>query len=639
MQKQEALELALKYGALGIPAFPVGLKWLPDKGKYNKFPLNGAGGHNRASTDQDEIKRQFNEAQTTDAEWGVGLRPGVAGYIVLDIDSKQGSKALEAEGLPRTAQVNTLQGYHLWFKKPYDELIANANGTVWPDVDVRADGGFVMAPGTVATRARWSGLRVNEIVELPRRVFERLTTMRDIVSEDNVSVEEIRETEADQDYARAVEWCLRKGAVGVARIKDTKGKTEYRVRMPGKNSGWQASIGMGQRGAGSINIYDPKWPDPETDKMLPAGIHHVDDWEFRDDHGFFPEEMRLKNEPQRTKRKREPGKTLEQQFRDEMLDLDGIEAIEPPEFLIDGWLVRDSLAELFGDPGVGKSFVALDWALHIATGRDWLGVEVKKPEPVMYIIGEGRATTGDRTRVWQDHHGRIEDAYRKNIMLKPSAVNLTDPEEVLALLPIAEEYQPALIIIDTLARSVVGADGNSDKEMGLAIDAAEQLREATGACVLLLHHSGHNAKDRGRGSSAILGALETDIKLSGTHDKLVLQLTKQKSASDDLTKQLMLVKIQTHTGQESLIVTDSEHLVEGVEEPEFGLNEKHLTLLSTLEEVDEGNGVGSTAWKKVSAISDAYFYKLIKELTREGYVEQGGTKARPTYKLIRKAFE
>mgnify|MGYP001228609381 CR=1 FL=1 len=66
------------------------------------------------------------------------------------------------------------------------------------------------------------------------------------------------------------------------------------------------------------------------------------------------------------------------------------------------WLVRDligleTLAVLFGMPGVGKSFVALDIALSVASGRPWQDHEVQQG-PVLYVVAEGGHGTRRRVR-------------------------------------------------------------------------------------------------------------------------------------------------------------------------------------------------------------------------------------------------
>ena len=66
-----------------------------------------------------------------------------------------------------------------------------------------------------------------------------------------------------------------------------------------------------------------------------------------------------------------------------------------PEWMIDGLVPQDGLVVLYGVPAAGKSFLALDWALSVATGVPWLGREVREGE-VVYIYAEGaRGSRGE----------------------------------------------------------------------------------------------------------------------------------------------------------------------------------------------------------------------------------------------------
>ena len=65
------------------------------------------------------------------------------------------------------------------------------------------------------------------------------------------------------------------------------------------------------------------------------------------------------------------------------------------EWLIKGLLPSHGLAAIYGPPGCGKSFVALDCTMHIAAGIDWSGRKVKQAG-VVYVAAEGG--TGVRKR-------------------------------------------------------------------------------------------------------------------------------------------------------------------------------------------------------------------------------------------------
>lgn len=81
-----------------------------------------------------------------------------------------------------------------------------------------------------------------------------------------------------------------------------------------------------------------------------------------------------------------------------------LESIPPPQPLIEGILFRGTLAALFGPPGVGKSFLAMSWALSIAAGTDWLGRKVHGG-PILYVAAEGTSGLALRRRAWMKHEG------------------------------------------------------------------------------------------------------------------------------------------------------------------------------------------------------------------------------------------
>ncbi|MEY2965990.1 MAG: hypothetical protein RLY50_40, partial [Actinomycetota bacterium] len=90
-----------------------------------------------------------------------------------------------------------------------------------------------------------------------------------------------------------------------------------------------------------------------------------------------------------------------------------------------------------------------------------------------------------------------------------------DPEQFLAT---AEKIGPSLIVVDTFARAMAGADENSAMEVGRFIDMMDQARQLTGCSTLILHHPAKNGMGY-RGSGAIAGA--ADLLVSLTEDENV----------------------------------------------------------------------------------------------------------------------
>lgn len=207
-----------------------------------------------------------------------------------------------------------------------------------------------------------------------------------------------------------------------------------------------------------------------------------------------------------------------------------------PEWIIDGLLERNTFACCFGSPAAGKTFLVLDMALCVATGQEFHGHAVKKG-PVFYIAGEGHNGFARRAAAWS----KANDIPLKDIPFFKSSrsIILTEDESVNELINVidsmVEQYgEPQLIVVDTLARSMGAADENSTKDMGAAIRAVDDIRNAYDCTLLAVHHTGHSQKDRARGSSALLGALDAEFLVDKWNDqqpaKIEVKFTKMKDA-------------------------------------------------------------------------------------------------------------
>ncbi|MFB6558501.1 AAA family ATPase [Streptomyces sp. NPDC056400] len=209
----------------------------------------------------------------------------------------------------------------------------------------------------------------------------------------------------------------------------------------------------------------------------------------------------------------------------ELLDSDALDNIEPLEPVVDGLLYRDSLARLYGPSGTFKSFLTLDFAACVATGLPWHGQDTQRG-PVLYLVAEGIRGIRKRVRAWEQHHGRR----MTGVKFLPRPVQALDPEWAV-LVEVCKRLEPALVIVDTQARVTVGVEENSNTEMGRFVDQMERLRAACGACLLLVHHTGHDT-ERSRGATAVKGALQTELgvtrKDTDTGPVITLRTGKQK---------------------------------------------------------------------------------------------------------------
>lgn len=188
-----------------------------------------------------------------------------------------------------------------------------------------------------------------------------------------------------------------------------------------------------------------------------------------------------------------------------MLTPDDLDKLPNPQPLIVDVLDLNSESWLIAAPGCFKSFLALDWAAHVGRGMDWQGLRTTQGL-VIYIVAEGSKGIKLRKKAWCETYGHME-----NILFLPEPVQVTDELGWEVLIETCRQLEPVMIVLDTQARITVGLNENTS-EMSVLIDAVRRMRAATGACVLVVHHTGRNGQDA-RGHSSLDGAQDSEIKV------------------------------------------------------------------------------------------------------------------------------
>ncbi|MER5647307.1 AAA family ATPase [Streptosporangium sp. NPDC002524] len=231
----------------------------------------------------------------------------------------------------------------------------------------------------------------------------------------------------------------------------------------------------------------------------------------------------------------------------ELLDaasLDDLPALEP---LVQDVLFLDTVTRIYGPSGVFKSFITLGLAGAVGTGMEWYGRSVRQGL-VIYLVAEGAKGMRKRVRAWGKHHARK----MTGVKFLPRPVQAMSPEWAV-LIEVCRRLSPVLVIIDTQARVTVGVNENDNTEMGVVVDRMEHLRRVTGACVLIVHHSGHENADRGRGASAFKGGMQTELGVTrrgkGVAETRVTLSTGKQKDDEELPDQVFRLKLVELDGE------------------------------------------------------------------------------------------
>jgi AAA domain/Bifunctional DNA primase/polymerase, N-terminal/Primase C terminal 1 (PriCT-1) len=222
-------------------------------------------------------------------------------------------------------------------------------------------------------------------------------------------------------------------------------------------------------------------------------------------------------------------------------------ASPPTSYLIDNVLGAGTTAVLYGEPGSGKTLIALGMAFCLASGVPWQGHDVSGG-PVLYLATEGHASLPDRVRALCSHHA-LEHIPQLKFLNR--GVDLTDPAFLSVFADLVESQQPTLLIVDTMARAIGNGDENSSRDTNALIGNLEALRErCPGLTVLVLHHPAKTSGDL-RGSSAIKASADLVLRCSLDGQTLTIF---PKKGRDTVSFEPMALTIRT-VGQ-SVVLTN-----------------------------------------------------------------------------------
>lgn len=205
-----------------------------------------------------------------------------------------------------------------------------------------------------------------------------------------------------------------------------------------------------------------------------------------------------------------------------------------PTYLIDGLIEERTYNVIYGGPGSGKTFGAIDQSACIATGQDYHGKAVRQGG-VVYVLGEGVSGFNRRAKAWAVHSG-IALTRDVPLFVVPAPIEMLNAADVNAACDAIAEATAGqtikLICLDTLARNFGDGDENSTKDMNRFNAAVGNMMDRFSCAVIVVHHSGHENPNRARGSRSLLGAVDAEFRVDKDHDTVTLTHTKAKDGPE-----------------------------------------------------------------------------------------------------------
>lgn len=226
------------------------------------------------------------------------------------------------------------------------------------------------------------------------------------------------------------------------------------------------------------------------------------------------------------------------------------------------WLVKDWISEgdiscWYGRPGSFKSTTIAHLCYAICTGDLAFNKYETQESKVLYLNAENhhnimiplmeRVLKGFDDETNEEKLKKIRDNFF--ITRKKSTFSLESPNDVNAIIALANKHKATVIIFDSFRRFFIGKENESDviNRLYLALD---KIRVAcNNATIILIHHSKKESpdvdfRDMARGSGDIMGMGDTNIfiKRQAGKNSIILSQAKNRGGEELMNKHIILDK-------------------------------------------------------------------------------------------------
>jgi hypothetical protein len=291
-----------------------------------------------------------------------------------------------------------------------------------------------------------------------------------------------------------------------------------------------------------------------------------------------------------------------------------------PEPLITDTLDQRTVTLLSGRRSSGKSFIALDWALCIATGKPWQTRPVTRTGRVLYVAAEGAHGLDQRVDAWE----YAWQTAAPDLDVLPLPVNLFKGGSTYdELRTHIHARQYPFVVIDTWARSTVGGKENDNSDSTIAFERVDAIRRLNTSVLVVAHTDGADTKTRG--ATALEDNADVVYRVKEDSGEISLFRDKRKDGPTEDRHQLQLRTIELGAGRTSCVVESSRGQIVSV-------SGKAEDLLSVFMDLFADMGCSKAELRRAAALAPATFDRALKALVRTGALINHGTDQRPFYK-------
>jgi hypothetical protein len=304
-------------------------------------------------------------------------------------------------------------------------------------------------------------------------------------------------------------------------------------------------------------------------------------------------------------------------------------------YLVEEYIPAHGFTEIFGESNTYKTFCGTDIGGCVAAGIPWHGHAVDQGA-VVYVCGEGLHTYRQRLAAWKMQN---EVNYRIPFYTTSMPCHFLDQEQIselrALLFDINRECSIKLVIVDTLNRNFGDGDESSTPDITKFMNGLYSLL-GDKVAYLIIHHTGHQNKERGRGAYALHAGLEADYRIERIEQTehgtpgFTLNCTKMRSADYPpvMAFATQRVVVDPVKGRDSLAVVpiDTETAIKDQKTQKKDLSPQQQQIIARLQKYRSSQG----GWPK--------FDNFIADIVADGVYGNSFQAKRSIESLVKRGF-
>lgn len=492
----------------------------------------------RPSTKRPALKwQEFQTRQPTEEEverwwtqwpdYGIALVTGeLSGVVVVDCDNDESIKAAEDAEMFTPVKVKTKRGLHLYFEHPRDgkrrgpRAGVNSRGTDWPQInglDFRGDGSYALLPPS--KNYTWLAPEIDYSDMSPWKDWvpslQREEGDFHFSNLDLTGVIPISEDDLLGEWDRTAKY-VRDTFPNTLKIPTGMGNGRNERVMKYIAEGIKEGYFGAELRVRAMAFMREFFEQALDEREFEATCESIEQAERRNHPENFAPDGKFLLAPQTPE-------TLEETRNRKLINMSDAEQLlkeaDAKTYLIEPWLPSNTIVQVFGYSGHGKSLFVQHAMAALSSGKKYFGpFEIGRAASVLYFDFEmGMATIARRLIDLRDIHGDSQD--RLNIwtpFVDDKEIDMNTREGIVELEGWIKYARPDVVVIDTIRSAYPGLGENSADEWARVNKLAVRLRNA-GMSVIMIHHSNkpsENGIGREAGSTNQLTVLETQIRVA-----------------------------------------------------------------------------------------------------------------------------